>query len=378
MPGVSAGRGMIRALLTGAMAAAVISLVPEASLAAAPGPTLPDLVTPKTSKSIERGLKYLVQKQRNNGSWLNSGSYGTYPAVMTSLSGLALMSGGSTPETGPYAKQVKKAMSYILNVAESKEDGLIGGPGAESRSMYGHGFSMLFLAHCYGMELSPENEKRVRKVLDRAVVLTARAQSKIATRFPKPYDVAGGWIYTPSGNGDEGSVTVTQLQALRACRNVGIKVPPVTITKSVAYLKHCQNADGGICYSARSRGGSRPAISAAAITCFYSVGIYGRVSGGKGVEAEMVEKLVEYVKRTAQPEQNSGYYFYTQLYMAQAMYHRAGKDWKDYFPKIRDKLVGMQSPDGSWNGDGIGTVYGTAIAGIIMQLPYGYLPICQR
>jgi len=26
----------------------------------------------------------------------------------------------------------------------------------------------------------------------------------------------------------------------------------------------------------------------------------------------------------------------------------------------------------------VGTTYGTAIAAIILQLPYGYLPICQR
>ena len=41
-------------------------------------------------------------------------------------------------------------------------------------------------------------------------------------------------------------------------------------------------------------------------------------------------------------------------------------------------LERTQAPDGSWNGDGIGTTYGTAIATIILQLPYGYLPITQR
>jgi hypothetical protein len=38
----------------------------------------------------------------------------------------------------------------------------------------------------------------------------------------------------------------------------------------------------------------------------------------------------------------------------------------------------MQSPDGSWNGDGVGTTYGTAMGCVILQLPYGYLPIYQR
>jgi hypothetical protein len=42
------------------------------------------------------------------------------------------------------------------------------------------------------------------------------------------------------------------------------------------------------------------------------------------------------------------------------------------------KLRSMQAPDGSWNGDNIGTTYGTAIATMILQLPYGYLPVVQR
>jgi len=60
------------------------------------------------------------------------------------------------------------------------------------------------------------------------------------------------------------------------------------------------------------------------------------------------------------------------------MYTRGGRDWARYFPALASKLRSMQAPDGSWEGDGIGTTYGTAIATVILQLPYGYLPIVQR
>jgi squalene cyclase len=351
--------------------------LPAAALADPPSPVLPDMVTRDTVKAIDRGLNYLAKTQRPNGSWLNSGGYGTYPAAMTSLAGLAMMAGGSTPESGPYCRNVTRAMSYILRVAKSQDDGLIGGPGSESRSMYGHGFSMLFLAQCYGTEINQEYEKDLREVLTKAVALTAKAQSDLG----KEHKNAGGWIYTPSSNGDEGSVTVTQLQALRACRNAGIKVPSSTIDRAVAYLKFCQMADGGICYSAQSRGSSRPAISAAAIACFYAAGVYDRQTGGKGVEADMVEKLVKYVRGTVSVNRGGawgGHFFYTHFYMAQAYYQRGGADWKSYYPQIRDYLVQSQGPDGSWNGDGVGTTYGTALAAVILQLPYNYLPIYQR
>lgn len=346
--------------------------------AAAPSRVLPEMVDRKTVAAIDKGLNYLVKTQRRDGSWLNSGGYGIYPCVMSSLSGTALIAGGSSPESGPHAKSVSKAMNFILRVAESHKDGLIAGFGSEGRSMYGHGFSMLFLAQCYGNELHPKTEARLKKVLDRAVALTAKSQSDLGEARKH----AGGWIYTPTGRSDEGSVTVTQLQALRACRNVGIKVPKSTIDRAVEYLKYCQQGDGGICYSARSRGSSRPPISAAAIACFYAAGVYDR-AGQKGAEAEMVKKLVKYCISTCRVERSQGHYFYTHFYMAQSLYQRAGddrykKDWQEYYPKIRNKLLGLQSPDGSWNGDSVGTTYGTAIATIILQLPYGYLPICQR
>jgi hypothetical protein len=367
---VAAGRRR-RPLSTAAVAAAIACCAAAAppARARAPAPRLPQFMTPKIVKSIDLGLKYLVKTQRRDGSWLNNGSYGGYPCVMTSLSGLALMAGGSTPETGPYAREVRKAMRYVLKVAESKSDGLIALP--SYRSMYSHGFSMLFLASCCGTEVDTDYEKRLRGVLTRAVEATGAAQSN-----------RGGWYYGPSKTNDEGSVTVTQLQAIRACRNAGIKVPVEIIDKAVGYLKYCQMPDGGICYCARSRGSSRPAISAAAIACFYSAGLYDRHSGGeKGKEAQMVERLVSYVKgHVSVPHGGhySGYYFYTHLYMSQAMYMRGGDDWRGYYPAMASRLMDMQALDGSWNGDNIGTTYGTAIASIILQLPYGYLPILQR
>ena len=371
------GLGVRAAGVLTAAAVAVSQACLPAARAEAPSPILPEMVTRKSVKAADRGLNYLVKTQRTNGGWLNSGGYGTYPAAMTALAGLALMAGGSTPESGPYARNVTRAMSYLLRIAKSHKDGLIAGPGGEGRSMYGHGFSMLFLAQCYGTEINREYEKDLREVLTKAVMLTAKSQSDLG----KQHNHAGGWIYTPTSNGDEGSVTVTQLQALRACRNAGIKVPKTTIDRAVAYLKYCQMADGGICYSARSRGSSRPAISAAAIACFYAAGVYDRQTGGKGAEADMVEKLVKYVSAHVGANAGrawGGHYFYTHFYMAQAWYQRGGKEWKAYYPQMRDRLMQLQSPDGSWNGDNVGTTYGTALATIILQLPYGYLPIYQK
>ncbi len=344
--------------------------------------SLPDGMDAKTVAAIERGLKYLQRTQRAaDGSWLSSGGYGgSYPCVMTSLSGMAFLASGSTPESGPYSKNVRKAMLYMLKVGEASKDGLIAS-GDEMQSMYGHGFGMLFLAQCYGMDVSRDFGDRIRKVLDKGITLTAKCQSDLG-----PPKHAGGWIYTPDGRSDEGSVTVTQLQALRAARNVGIKVPQTTIDRAVAYLKHCQMGDGGICYSAGSRGQSRPPISAAGIACFFSAGVYDRAAGGAEMaeETKMVDRLIAYCKKNCRIGQDNGHYYYTHLYYSQGMYQRsalddtAKKEWLEYYKGIKDWLLEHQNTDGSWSGDGVGNVYGTAIACIILQMPYGYLPVYQR
>jgi len=358
--------------------AAAMSVYPRAGVCQEPGPQgprarLPRMMDKRTVDAVELGLRYLAGTQHRDGSWLSYGRWGAYQTSMTSLAAMAFMAGGSTPEEGPYSEEVKKAMRFMISAAKADKEGDLVTSGTAGRSMHEHGFALLFLAQCYGMQASKEQGQELKELLGNAVKFSSAAQSD-----------RGGWYYSPSRSNDEGSVTVTQLQALRACRNAGIKVDKKTIERAVGYLRHCQMEDGGICYSANSRGASRPPISAAAIACFYAAGVYDRQAGGAGAEAEMVDKLIRYCRLNVKINGDSegramqGYWFYTHYYYAQAMYQRGGKDWEEYYPKVRDYLVSTQSADGSWNGDNVGTVYGTAIATIILQLPYGYLPIYQR
>ena len=111
-------------------------------------------------QKIDRGLAWLERTQRQDGSWSSGGATfggGGYPMVMTSLAAMAMMANGSTPESGPYSRSVARALNWALNAIESNnKEGdkniLITSGGMEGRSMYGHGFGMLFLAQCYGVE----------------------------------------------------------------------------------------------------------------------------------------------------------------------------------------------------------------------------------
>lgn len=338
---------------------------PVRSAAQEPGtvePSEPPEITPAVRSAIQRGTRFLLSTQNRDGSWRTHGGTGGYPVAMTSLAGLALMAGGSTPAQGPHAQNVSSALTFVLKSA--RRDGLIAQLEEESHCMHGHGFAMLFLAQCHGMEEDPRRQAEVELALQRAIELTARSQS-----------AAGGWLYTPDAGGDEGSVTVTQIQGLRACRNVGLAVPKRVIDRAMLYLERSANADGGIRYQVSDTGPSRPAITAAAVACYYNAGQYGHPRAARALE--FVEQQLSPMR--GQSPRYFGHYFYAHLYMSQVMYLAGHEHWQRYYPAMRQVLLTQQnSDDGSWDGDHVGTTYGTAVALIILQLPYKNLPIMQR
>ncbi len=200
----------------------------------------------------------------------------------------------------------------------------------------------------------------MEEVIKKAIELTSAGQSRL-----------GGWTYYPGG-GDEGSVTVTQMQGLRAAHNAGFTVPKGTIEKAIRYLELCRTSDGGIMYSYGSGGGTRLPITAAAVCCMYSAGEY---------ESPLAESCLKYVIaqfRSSGKSFRTGHDFYTNIYAAQAFYQAGDEYWDAYFPPTRDNLIQSQREDGHWDGDGIGPVYGTSLASTILQLPYKFLPIYQR
>ncbi|TWT89956.1 hypothetical protein Mal64_03380 [Pseudobythopirellula maris] len=313
---------------------------------------------------IEGGLDWLAGEQNRLGAW---SAQGQYPAAMTALCGLALMSEGSTPNGGEYAAELRKAVDYL--VSQSRTNGLIGDPLRDDRYTYGHGFSMLFLSQVLGEEEDAQRREQLIRVLESAVVFTGKAQT-----------AAGGWGYVSAkdGNGfDEGSTTITQVQALRSCRNAGIAVPKEIIDKAVRYIHRCTRPDGGVQYSSKG-GGGRPAITAAAIACLYSAGEY---------DDNFVPRMMEYCETRLGPENasNYGHWHYAHFYYSQVRYREGGDSWETYRRVTQRKLVreatSVATPEGrgySWNQGYIGAVYTTALNLIILQLDNATLPIYSR
>ena len=142
------------------------------------------------------------------------------------------MSSGSSPGRGPYGAPIDKALAYVMD--NTSPSGFIAVPGSSTHGpMYSHGFGTLFLAEAYGMTHRPEIREKLRK----AVQLIIDTQNN-----------EGGWRYQPVKHDADLSVTICQINALRAARNAGLYVPKDTVDACIRYVKQSQNPDGGFRY----------------------------------------------------------------------------------------------------------------------------------
>lgn len=312
-----------------------------------------EMVTAAAQRAIDKGLGWLASRQNDDGSF-GAGAFRGNVAVC-GLSGMAFMSGGSTPGRGPYGEPVDRTVDYLL--ANTQQSGYVIEPNTTSHGpMYGHGFATLFLSECYGMSQRAE----LREKLSKAVKLIVNTQNK-----------EGGWRYHPKRDDADISVTVCQVMALRAARNAGLFVPNETIDRATDYVKRCQNPDGGFVYMLSAGGESGFPRSAAALVALHSAGIYQGPEIAKGLDY-----LVQFLPAEGLVRRET-YFEYGHYYAVQVMWHAGGERWARWYPAIRDELIARQRPDGSWM-SAFGPEYASAMCLMVLQMPENQLPIFQR
>jgi hypothetical protein len=388
-------RNWLLAAITAGAVGAVIA-VPAPLPAQEKGNNKDDLKK-RVEEAVEKGLEWLKRTQSQDGHWEAQG--GQYPTTMTALAGMCFLMEGSTLKEGKYSDQVTKAVNWFLSANRQQPNGLIGdvrNPTESQRYMYGHGFGTMFLASVYGEEEDKEQREKLEKVLKKAVEFIGKAQTSKKHRKAEGKEVeVGGWGYISAADGnqfDEGSVTITQVQALRAARNAGIPVPKETIDKAVAYLEACTTPKGGVIYSYAQTNGTalsgqeRPPITAAAVACSFGAGQY---------KGELAKKWVKFCKDNipvakgrVNHDEYQSYYFSQFAYVLGEdrygdMFPKEDKGswltWSKYKDAMYPYLVDSQDKtSGAWTSGYIGQVFTTSVNLTILQLEKGILPIYQR
>ena len=300
-------------------------------------------LSPAAERAIDKGLAYLAKSQGSDGSWGSS-----HQPALTSLVLMSFMLKGHFPKKGRYGPALEKAVRYLIQCAKD-------GGGYFGTNMYNHGLATLALAEVWGMS----DRKEIRDTLKRAVEVILKSQSP-----------SGGWRYHPQPKDADISVTVMQIVALVSAKEAGIYVPKKTIDRAVAYVKRLQvKFTGGFGYtSAAQEGFARTAAGAMSL-----------LMCGEKPDSRAVKAALGYLHRYPEGKfKDEQWFYYAHYYAVQAMYQAGEDHYQKWYPQIQAALLARQKNDGSWSGGQGGPAYPTAMAILVLGVPYRFLPIYQR
>lgn len=337
-------------------AAAVVLAFALAAAPAVPPPEDSVLLTPELRAGVDRGIAFLAAHQNRDGSFgLGSRDRDAHVGV-TAIAGLALLAGGHVPGgADPLGAAARRAIEAVVAATDAKT-GLIVTERTRSQPMYSHAFGTLLLAEASGMTGDADLGPPLRRAID-LIVASQNAE--------------GGWRYYPGSKDADLSVSVCQVMALRAARNAGVAVPIETIERASAYVVACFDArDRAFRYQA-GRGHVSFHLTAAAVTALNGLGLASRPE----IESAFPTIAASFPGGS---KKVAGHFLYGQYYALQAAYFRGDETFRPWYARVRDRLLAEQRPDGAFDEAAVGDLYGTAMALVILQLPYHFLPILTR
>ena len=312
----------------------------------------------ETEKAVRRALDWFTRNQEKDGHWNRPGGH---DVAATGMAMLAYMGWGAKhiDDSGPYQKQLAKAMEWMLR-EEKNKNGDLRGP--HPGDMYDHGIAAIAMAEAYALTKDPD----LKPVVERIVKFTVDAQN------PK----TGGWRYKPYWDWPKRekadmSVTGWQIMALKSAAMGGIKVPQVAFQRADRYLKQLR---GRVGYGYQGVGPS-PAMTAE--------GLFSQQLLGLSVAQPRMGESVKYLQRKLPRRKDVNYYYW--YYGSLAMHQNQGEPWEKWNQAIRPILLRNQvrigqREDGSWDpvgnwGRESGRCVVTAMATLSLEVYYRYLPL---
>ncbi len=331
--------------------------------------------------TVDAALEYLATQQGADGSF-KSHDIGQ-PAV-TSFCVLAFLSRGHTPVEGPYAKQLRQAIDYILS--HQRDDGLIckitrNHPHYTVTGSYNHAINGLTLCEVYGMT-DADQQKAVREAINNALEFTREAQH--ATK--RWQDDKGGWRYLNPAQAIDSDLSITSwhLMFYRSARNAEFDISKDDIEAAASYVRKCYDEEkGSFCYGLRGYGRnsfSRSMAGAGAL----SLSLAGQH------QSKMAQRTGDFILDHRFNDFNRGgltredRYYYGAFYCSQAMYQIGGDHFAKFYPSFLKTMVDNQNRDGSWpleanqQDSELGFTYSTSLAVLALTPPYQLVPIFQR
>lgn len=316
-------------------------------------------ITDESRASMIKGTKWLFKAiNQDGGAGLDIAT--PSDVACTSVVGMALLSQGNTAQEGEYKTKQKALSRFLLSRVEK-----MGGTGSLQRERsqiegdlgpYAtHFFCTIFLSQSIGE--SPD--------LDRTRAAISRLEKYISSNQHRD----GSWgqeAWAPM------LATACGWLSLRAANFAGVKVSGSSDNAGeflVRRMPRLGRSWGSGSWYHRLYG------TASGLRVLYAL---GRDNESKAQRALAdILALIEKGNRTfggAGGEEYLTFHLMTEMLM-----QKGGRDWRRWYPTVRDKLIKVQNKDGSWTGHHCITsrTFSTACALMVLSAPNRYLPISQ-
>lgn len=345
--------------------------------------------TSKSEAAVTRALRWLASHQDDDGKLdadgfmrhdkqsvpcdgAGGGHHGErvpcgYDGVTTAVALMAWLASGSTPVSGPYADNVRRALRWCRAAVDGSPGGAYG--------LWNYGYCTQAVADAYWMLGASEDRERLARAVEKILALQRDD---------------GGWSYYLA-IGDVPTTGVAA-SALGLCHRAGVDVPKRSMAATLKFLDARVVAAKGRSeyHDGAERKGYTPtrANTAAALTVR---GLYGTLARAPhlakqiGAIREKPVWKIEFkelkVNGRLTRVQVGNLYPYQWAYATQALFERGGSAWSGWFGGLKKALLSGQRGkgpcQGSWDplgnySNSAGRVYITGLCALMLQAPYRY------
>ncbi|QDV55798.1 prenyltransferase/squalene oxidase repeat-containing protein [Rosistilla oblonga] len=321
--------------------------------------------TEVTENAVALGLAWLKRQQLPGGNWsmrgpYTTGSFSENETAATAMAMLAFMGAGSTHLSGPYEKELLRAVRWL--VKQQDRSGFMAHRANSHEKMYAQSQAMIALCELYAMT----KDSWLRPYAQAACDFAKDSQSP-----------AGGWRYQPRTDSDT-SVTGWFLMGLKSGQTAGLEVDPDVLLRVGKFLDTVGGGyDDGYAYMQGER--SSPTMTAVGLLCRQYLGWQ---RNHPAMSRGLITLEANYPIDPGQPDV---YYWY---YATQAMHHYGGPLWDDWNANLRVDLPAMQDKQGAergswppqrdaWGRLG-GRLYTTCFALYNLEVYYRHMPLYSQ
>lgn len=309
------------------------------------------------SNSIDRGLKYLSDKQNDAGFWTYNGDrarIGVPNVGITSFASLAFLNDNNEK----YSRVIENALDWIAY--QSNEDGSISTSSYMGWKVYDTSLAVLaFIAS--GKQ---EYNGRIKKGTEFLI----KAQNDEDEGFNESDRCYGGWGYPSPATQKWSDLSNTQfsLMAIHAARlaGMGTSLPLINADSSIwmkakIFLNRCQMEDGGFIYRPENKGISQGGMTSAGISygSMTAAGVWSLLLCGDDYTDGSLQSSLNwldsehyYIDQNYPYSDKWLYYYIMTFIKSYIMAEDIG--WKSnhpyYYKDIANFLINKQEDDGHW------------------------------